>query len=361
MLKRLLNECILTIELTATGRLLVKEPPEETKSRSETRSEAFQVAQPVRTRHPDTGADSIYIPGASLKGALRSQAERIARTLNQHQAGACDPFAVLPRDQSRPATDLSCSERITARRHYQRQLQRAGDGAEELSVYQQYSDVCPICRTFGHLGWGRRLRITDFYPVEEPHALEMTHISVDRASGGVSTPYLGSSNYGSGRTFTLQYAYRARLAGKIVLENFALWQLGLLGFLWRDMADGLLPVGHKQTTGTGELHPHLREMRLTRLGASRPTDGQLLGVGALFDEAAKYGYAPEDDVLSWSELHWQRAAGDIRWEATLDQAAAQRLWSSLADKAATVLRDHQWPDDMQPARIARLSTQEVSS
>jgi CRISPR-associated protein Csm3 len=358
MLQRLLNECVLTVELAVSGRLLVQEPQQETKERVQDQPKSERAAQPVRARRPD-GSWSIYLPGASLKGALRAQAERIARTLNEHSAGACDPFSVIPRDGSPPPADLACSERIVARQRYHERQQRQTSKAGELTIPQRYRDVCPVCRTFGHLGWGRRLRIADFYPVEEPGAVQMTHISVDRVGGGVSAPYLGRRQYGSGRTFTLEYAYRTRLKGQIILENFELWQLGLLGFLWQDMADGLLPVGHKQTTGTGELHPHLVELCLTRLGPSQPMDGELRGVGALFPDAQRYGYDPVGDVLTWAELRWTLPAGAIRWEARLHENAAQRLWQTLAPKTATVLREHQWPDSMQPDRIASLGKVET--
>lgn len=358
MLKRLLNECVLDIELVATGRLLVKEPPEETEARYRGRAGAIRVAQPVHTKRPD-GSESLYLPGASLKGAWRAQAERIARTLNERGAGACDPFAVLPRDGGPAPPDLACSERMSLRERNHRRRRREQRGVAPLPVPPQYRDACPICRTFGHLGWGRRLRVTDFYPLASPAALEMTHISVDRVAGGVATPYLGGRQYGSGRTFTLQYAYRARLEGQVILENFELWQLGLLGFLWRDMADGLLPVGHKQTTGTGTLAPRLRQMRLTRLGTP-PAEGALHGVGALFPEAARYGYSPERDVLRWPALRWMRPAGAIRWQATLDQAAAGQLWADLAGQTAAVLRDHDWPEQMSAARLLDPAAGEVS-
>jgi len=358
MLQRLLNECVLTVELIVSGRLLVQEPQEETEERMKELPKAERAAQPVRTRRPD-GSWSIYLPGASLKGALRTQAERIARTLNKHDAGACDPFATIPRDGGPPPADLACSERIVIRQRYHDRLRREEPGARELTIPQRYRDVCPICRTFGHLGWGRRLRITDFYPVEKPTVMEMTHIGVDRVGGGMSAPYEGGGNYGSGRTFKLQYIYQARLRGQIILENFELWQLGLLGFLWQDMADGLLPVGHKQTTGTGELRPHLVEMRLTRLGASRPADGELRGVGALCEGAEAYGYDRQADLLPWPDLRWTRPAGQIRWEARLDEPAAQRLWAALAPRTVAVLRDHRWPDTMQPERIARLAVEEA--
>lgn len=356
MLQRLLNECLLTVELTVSERLLVQEASTKTTERGQNQSKSERAAQPVQTRGPDN-AWSIYLPGASLKGALRAQAERIARTLNEH--GACDPFAVIRRDGSPPATDLACSERIATRQRHHERRQRDASEATELTVRQRYRDVCPICRTFGHLGWGRRLRFTDFYPVETPVFTEITHIGVDRVGGGVSKPYEGSNKFGSGRTFSLQYVYQARLQGRIFLENFELWQLGLLGFLWRDMVDGLLPVGHKQTTGSGDLQPHLVEMRLTQLGTPRPTDGELRGVGSLFTEAASYGYESETDVLPWPELRWLRPAGEIRWQAqAFDEAAALRLWQTLAPETVRVLKSHRWPESMASDRIARLSARE---
>jgi CRISPR-associated protein Csm3 len=358
MLKRLLNECVLSVELLATGRLLVKEPPEDTDARYQGQSGAIRAARPVHTKRPD-GSDGLYLPGASLKGAWRTQAERIARTLNAHGAGACDPFMVLPRDGSQPAPDLACSERMIVRERHQQRLRREDSSVQPLPVAPKYSAVCPICRTFGHLGWGRRLRVTDFYPMSTPESLQMTHISVDRVAGGVATPYLGSHKYGSGRTFTLQYAYQARLVGQIILENFELWQLGLLGLLWRDMVDGLLPVGHKQTTGAGELQPYLRQMQLTRLG-SRPTEGELRGVGALFAGAADYGYGADDDTLAWPGLHWTQSPNDVRWQATLEQPAAEELWASLAEKAAGILQNHRWPDEMAVARIVEIASREVT-
>lgn len=358
MLQRLLNECILTVELTTSGRLMIQEPQETTQERIQDQPKSERSAQPVRTRRPD-GSWTVYLPGASLKGALRAQAERIARTLNGHGGGACDPFSVILRDGSSPPSDLACSERVAARQGYHERQQRETPGARELTIPQRYSDVCPVCRTFGHLGWGRRLRVSDFYPAEEPASVEMTHISVDRVGGGVSTPYLGRRKYGSGRTFALQYVYQARLQGQIILENFELWQLGLLGLLWQDMVDGLLPVGHKQTTGTGNLRPHLVEMRLTRLGSTSPREGELRGVGALFDGAEVYGYDPDVDMLTWPDLQWTRPEGEIRWEARLDELAAQRIWAALAPKTAAMLRDHRWPDAMRPERIASLGTVEA--
>jgi CRISPR/Cas system CSM-associated protein Csm3 (group 7 of RAMP superfamily) len=320
MLKRLLNECLLSCEFTVQSRLLVQEPKEETSARPRSGDEA-QVTSPDRTRLPD-GRHTIYLPGSSLKGALRAGAERIARTLNQHGAGACNPFM-------RNAGDLhlACSDRLDA-------YTRRTDGP--LAPDLIYREACPICRLFGYLGQGKRLRVTDFYPVTEPVVEQVTHIGVDRLTGGVA----------KGLTFTLAYVYQARLRGAIVIENYELWQLGLLGLLWRDLDEGLITVGHNQTTGCGILRTELQSLDLAVFGV-RPADHQMPGVGALLaqtateERALAYGYNPRERITC-SPLAWKALPDRVGWGVTLDQAQAERCWRDLARQTAATLQEHQW-------------------
>lgn len=324
MLKRLLNECTLTLELKATGRFLTKETKEETKRQSQD----HKVAQPEKTILPN-GDETIYLPGSSLKGALRAQAERIARSLNPHNAGACDPFTA-PNDPQ--PHDLACSERLKILRTQQN---------TEPTPAQHHHHACPICQTFGYLGLGRRLRITDFYPTADITQFDITHISIDRATGGVSQPYKGKKKYGPGRTFNQAYTYQAHLKGQIILENYTLWQLGLLGLLYQDLADGLIPLGHKQTSGAGDLRPHKLTLQLTRLGQPTPQDGLLQGIGALYRDGAPYGYHA-NDKLDWPDLKWTRPAGQIRHQTTLTTTQATTLWQALIPPTAHHLTTHQW-------------------
>ena len=47
----------------------------------------------VRTRHPGNGRTTIYLPGASLKGVIRSHTERIIHTvLGEAPEICCDPL-----------------------------------------------------------------------------------------------------------------------------------------------------------------------------------------------------------------------------------------------------------------------------
>lgn len=340
MLKRLLNECVLKLELRVDGRLLSKDA--EPKA-----GDNGQEAHAVTTCLAD-GTDSVYLPGASLKGVLRSQAERIARTLNKNEAGSCDPFAIFSNNKEiDPPHDVSCSERLQLINKDRQRRAKTDATVTMLPIPQRYKDVCPICRLFGHTHWGRRLRVTDFYPAVQPTKITMTHIGIDRVGGGVSQEYKGRENYGSGRTFAVEYLYQASFEGQLILENFELWQIGLLGFLYQDMVDGMVHIGYRQTTGIGRIVPTIKELQFTQIGLQPPPNDQLFGIGALYKEGEPYGYQAEKDKITKIDgLAWQ-TEGVIRQQASLNQAQSQALFHSLASKTAAVLRKHEWESEME--------------
>lgn len=71
MHKRLVNECLISLEIETDGPLLIRS--------GETGVYGSDMAPVVTMRN---GRDAEpYLPGSSLKGVLRSHAERIARTL----------------------------------------------------------------------------------------------------------------------------------------------------------------------------------------------------------------------------------------------------------------------------------------
>ena len=80
MLKQLVNECVIELHIIPEGPLLIK-------SGIATLSGPDMAFVKVWRN----GTEEVYLPGSSLKGVLRSHAERIARTLNEQ--AACDPFA----------------------------------------------------------------------------------------------------------------------------------------------------------------------------------------------------------------------------------------------------------------------------
>ena len=72
MHKQLVNQCVLSLSLMPDGPMLIK-------SGQEGADPTKPDMEFVETYH--NGKREIYLPGSSLKGAIRSQAERIVATL----------------------------------------------------------------------------------------------------------------------------------------------------------------------------------------------------------------------------------------------------------------------------------------
>ena len=172
-----------TLTLQATGPFLVNDPINQVQT-------GFDHA-PLGTR-PITASGMAaspkpILPGASFRGALRSQAERLARTLVTHQAGAqadsltyfkahcpaCDPNARRKREVNSPGIALeSCDS-----------LLRAGGVTDDEEV--QSEQLCLACRLFGSTRRGSRLRVSDGRFVGNAVAYKaQDFLAIDRFTGG---------------------------------------------------------------------------------------------------------------------------------------------------------------------------------
>ncbi|MDZ7360744.1 MAG: CRISPR-associated RAMP protein Csx7 [candidate division KSB1 bacterium] len=263
MLKQLLNECLIDLHIKTDGPVLIK-------------SGLAQISGPdmawVRTFY--NGKEQIYLPGSSLKGVMRSHAERIARTLNPKVIVACDPFG------DKYSESRSCGACFD----YQKDQKK-----REPESFEAYRDACLICKLFGSTYFAGRLAFADAYAVgEEPRPTQRDGVGIDRFTGGAA--------YGA--KFELEVVTDAVFATTLHLRNFELWQLGLLGFLLQDLKDGLIRIGSGKSRGLGRVVGEVQKVTLHFLGESPKHDGQLkiAGVGARFD-GKDYGMMKSDEVL----------------------------------------------------------------
>ena len=100
MLKTILNECLVDFSIKSETPLLIKSGME--------RVEDLDMF-PVRTFRIRNGKGNkeVFIPGSSLKGVIRSHAERIARTLCQgKELACCNPFEKDETRKNEP--DFAC-------------------------------------------------------------------------------------------------------------------------------------------------------------------------------------------------------------------------------------------------------------
>ncbi len=151
------------------------------------------------------------LPAESVRGALRSQAERIVRTFDEKQA----PKANLEfRDPNSPWNLI------------------------ELM--------------FGDAGWASLFRITDGVTEKPVTTIPQEFVAVDRFTGGVSGSSKYNAEYIASPTFTCKLSVDVeRLRDVERLQKYAPAVLGLLALTLRDLCEGDVPFGFGTRKGYG--------------------------------------------------------------------------------------------------------------
>lgn len=265
MHKRRVNELKLKLVIEPAGPLLIKSGGESGADPT------LPTMNFVRTQHPQNGRRTIYLPGSSLKGVIRSHSERIIHTvLGEAPTICCDPL-----DRR-----FNCAERIRQ--------------AKITETDEQYRALCLACRIFGHMVNASHFFSADAYPAEAINELPVRHnVAIDRLSGGVAVG-----------PFDMEVALEGKFATTLTLSNFELWQVGLLALALRDISEGRVRLGFAKSRGLGEVKLSLAQLEVGypgQFGTNGHTfDQTLYGVSALAaDLQAAYGYVPYPDSLAY--------------------------------------------------------------
>jgi CRISPR-associated RAMP protein (TIGR02581 family) len=226
MFKRLFNELMLVFDLSP------HEAPLLIKSGRESGADPTLLDMNfVRTAHPRTGEMTVFLPGSSLKGTLRSYCEKIARTVQPDRGSewCCNPFG----------STASCGKRLE----------------DEKQAAARYAGSCVACRTFGNTGLGSHLALTDAYPLDEPRLEQRDGVAIDRISGAVAAG-----------PFNLEVVTQGTFRARLMLRNFQLWQVGLLAVALRDLGQGRVPIGFGKSKGFGRVTVTYRELEVAYPG-----------------------------------------------------------------------------------------------
>ena len=307
MLRRWICQADITVHLEPQDPILVK-------SGYAALSDADSV--PVETyRKNEQGVieSCYYLPGSSLKGALRSHFERIARSLQPESV--CIPYYDHARKDkfvvpvASEAQSYGCGYR----------------GHKEDSTAQHYASHCPACRLFGSLKFTGRFSIGDAYPLPgASHTPKKEHrhgVGIDRFTGGSVPGVLFDQDVLVGGTF----------AASIRVINFELWQLAAVGVLLQDLEDELVYIGSGQSRGLGRVKGSVPSYVLSYI---QPQD-YLVGLGELARPEEQKAYV----------LHrWQPprplALPDATTRGLRHQYDVSDSWRQLADALAPSLQDH---------------------
>ena len=272
MHKQLVNQCTIHLSLIPQGPILIKsgrQGADPTKADMEF----------VETYHE--GEKTIYLPGSSLKGAIRAHAERIVRTvgsdrLNQRGIWANDSTGQDNRHIPKKKPD--------------------GQSVDGVDIYKASSFTEQM---FGNTSLASRIRIEDAYSTIPLVIEERNGVAIDRVLGSAANSAL----------FNYQVCTSGKFATRIHLKNFSLAQLGLIGLVLRDLNEGWFALGFGKSRGLGnvsvEYHSaivqypgcELRDGKIYALGNPRSEPWKkvdLLGAGEFLGQNNAYQFPYPD-------------------------------------------------------------------
>jgi CRISPR-associated RAMP protein (TIGR02581 family) len=286
------NALRLTLEIRPRGPLLIK-------AGGLSADPTLPDMQFVRTYHPEKG-ETVYIPGSSLKGVVRGFTEKVLRTLNRTNSWrwACPTF---------PDERESCAKRLE----------------EEKNSAAVYRQSCGACRIFGHTRLKGRAAFTDFLPATEIKTEIRYGVAISRLSHAVAQG-----------PFEMEIAVDGTFKGYLLLENYELWQLGLLALALESMNQGLVKVGFGKNRGFGEVTATVTEAQVEEAGLQNEPNALRGLADFVTDEERRryglYGLTRVNGLPAPSQIL------DLRLYQRRVYGAAE--WQSIAQKAMEALR-----------------------
>jgi CRISPR-associated RAMP protein (TIGR02581 family) len=236
----------------------------------------------VRTRHGTHGT-TVYIPGSSFKGVLRAASEAAVRGQSLGGVpGACDD----PLDHG----DRSCGG------SYQND--------SDTPTHAVHRAHCFACRLFGSQAMKGRASVRDLFPWNDAvpqgdrfapegdnhtsaNRLELRHgVSIHRLLGSVHNGPFDQELVPAGISFF----------GDIALENYQVWQLGLLDEAFAQMNSGIIQLGSSKSRGLGVVTVTVEQLVHEQAGRRLEPCG--VGQLATQDEREAYGLVTEATLPS---------------------------------------------------------------
>ncbi len=249
MLKRLINELEIGLELRSVSPLLVKDGRSGNIGVPISRISDAELQSALHSRVPEAEATMasfpFYLPGSSLRGAWRSSLERTLRSLERpNRPQICNPF-----EATAGHPEQSCSKLLEAHDEF-------------------YARSCPVCRMFGSTVQAGRFQIGDGELTGEvaPRVFVRDQVAISRASGAAADKLKFQSFVLEGGRFTVN----------LRLRNFELRQICMLGMIVESISR--VPVGSGKGKGFGWLETQYKQGSLTYFG-NRPADNRVRGIG----------------------------------------------------------------------------------
>lgn len=241
MLKKLINEAIIECDIVTASPLLI------------------QAGQDQQTLNPvDVDATYIrayrgseyqpFIPGSSLKGVFRSYAESILEE-------ACD----IVGDRARRYTANGGKEKKVCLGKDQKENNKAI--YIKLNGKQRYDRSCLVCKLFGSDVLKSRVDFGNAYPEPDYRIDTAGMTAIDRVKGGAKDKSLRQ----------IEYVGYGVFKEKMIIKNFAPYQLRLLMDCLEALDQGQIKLGSYTSKGFGEVN--VKQLKLTTRYYNQKAEG----------------------------------------------------------------------------------------
>lgn len=349
MLKKLINECLFTLQLVTEGPLLIK---------SGYATPHGSDMTPVLTYR--NGQEQVYIPGTSLKGVFRSHIEKVIRSFNEEIV--CLPYKKADRNlDEKDYLQVFCGNRFELRKKKGKETiieDRQGakyrianqdldpENPEEMNP-TVYKDSCPACRLFGSTYFTGRISINDAYLSNLGERQRMTQF-IETRDGVAIDRFTGGAAIESGALFNLDVVQAGvTFETKIYLRNFEIWQLGALMLLIKDIEDGIIQIGSGKSRGLGKVKGKVESVTIQYLKplVCNELKKEIWGLGKFMSQSESEDYGTiENDLLNLG-IEVPGISEGIRWKQVFKDDNEHKSLSMLIEKAIAAFVEHiqNWP------------------
>lgn len=190
-----------------------------------------------------------YLPGSSIRGALRSTIERILAALGRNSC-----VLYVPEMASLPATQQEV-ECLTVRKDLVKTLTENGSRGQErilARIEEHPAYQCDVCRLFGSPFIASKVKIADAFSGPDPPVNERYGTGINRETGTVQTGVLYSYEVVE-KTTPFKF--------ELIAENMTEGDLGVLSIGLLEMLTGDFWVGAKSAAGLGRCQLRLDSIK----------------------------------------------------------------------------------------------------